>query len=261
MGRAWRAVRRVGVAAGMGVIAACAALLPPGWSGGGGTLGAEAGPVGGRNVTLTERRRLTWDAGIGQAGYVVYRTAYFRGGIIQTSFLPVGGLPSDATSFQDEQSLSPGAACYTVLPLDAAGNGLGRSDTLCITIGGSSGGGYQPVAFSVTLAQSTTATLTWQPTTVDGRTPDAFYVLQAPLNGNPPTTIALGTAHQVSLDTGGIPTCYGLFATHTGTKPLGWTAGLCVVPGTSQLDVAGTAQLAAVAQQLTPHQWSAGPLR
>jgi uncharacterized repeat protein (TIGR01451 family) len=187
--------------------------------------------LGGHDLTIRAAAgggaALSWTGGSIQAGYLVGRIA---GGV--TTIFPGGGvpLPPGTTGFVDP-SPEPGEAnCYTVAPVDGAGQPYGLSDLVCLIPGTASPSGAAP-NFSLQLRESPTAHFTWDPP--GGQTVYALYVY--PLDGTPSRRrIINGASTSVAVSTGGIPTCFVLLAAN-GATALGNTDALCAVPGFSTL--------------------------
>jgi hypothetical protein len=170
---------------------------------------------------------LEWRSGDIQAGYFVGRRA---GGA--TTILPSGGvpLPAAATSFTDPAPAGGQNNCYVVAPVDGGGAAMARSDMLCLIPGTASPSGVPP-NFRLELRQSPTARLTWSHP--GGQ---SWYIVAIyPQGGGAPSSETLpGTRNTAQYNTGGVPTCYVLYA-GTGTTEIGHTDALCAVPGVSTL--------------------------
>jgi uncharacterized delta-60 repeat protein len=182
-----------------------------------------------------------WAPGIGQTGYLLAR-------------LPSGAwpLPGDATTYTDT-SPAPGSTlnCYQVFPLGGS-TALAASDALCALLGIRSQSGPPP-GFALRLDESTTARLTW------GSSGDQLgYVLLAlPLGGSPRALGLEASARWATDQTGGVPTCYVLYAVYpAGT---GNTDAVCAVPGQASFGATGPAAQATAAQATPTHRTVDGP--
>jgi hypothetical protein len=166
---------------------------------------------------------LQWNAGTGQSGYLLARIDYGSG---QVSLLPPEGLPASSASTLDPAPLAFG--CYVLIPLRPDG-AWGTSDDLCVLHNIQSG--PAPTFFTLALNQSTTASLTW---TAPAGLAGPYVLLAIPLNRAVARTVTIPmNATSATDDTGGVPTCYVLFATtSTGT---GISEGDCGIPGISTL--------------------------
>jgi hypothetical protein len=188
-------------------------------------------PVGGRNLRLTSAPdgpvQLTWDPGIYQAGYYIWRYNPVRG----VTLLPGDGMPlaGDATSFEDAAPARHESHCYVVIAVDASGSALGRSDMLCIK---SMASAPAPTDFSIELRQTSIARLRWSGP--GGQT--NYLLLGIPQDGGEHWEIPLsGASTQFYHFTNGRTFCYTLMP-RDGTTPLGYSDTICAVPGFSDLN-------------------------
>lgn len=169
---------------------------------------------------------MDWDPGVGQTGYLIARIS--QDGMVT---LPAGGvpLPPNATSYVDLPPFGHQFDCYVGLPLVPSGIG-GLTDLLCIGSRGLSPGGA-PRDVGVSLRQSTTATLAWEPPFGIGE----FALVALPLDGSLVRVMPVsGGAASAADETGGVPICYFV----VGLGPTGITPQshlVCAVPGVATL--------------------------
>ena len=150
--------------------------------------------------------------------------------------IPSGEFPfaAPANSFTDTAPLT-GPNCYVLVPVGPAGP-IGQSDLLCGQVGFHSATG-DPKKLSVALNQSPVAQLAW---IAPGGPISTYYLLAIPLDSGAPRVTQVSAGLTATTDnTGGIPTCYVLFA--PSSSGVGNSDLVCAFPG-----VAGTASAASV---------------
>jgi uncharacterized repeat protein (TIGR01451 family) len=180
-------------------------------------LGVAAAPGGGA--------QLSWTDGALEAGYLVGRMA---GDTTTVLPAPDAPLPATATGFTDPSPIPGALNCYAVVPVDAGGMALGRSDLLCL-LPSSASAANVPTKFTLRLNQGNAARLTWNFTNIPGQTGYALRWLTDA--GPPPDLIGLGKLSTFTThDTGGDATCYVL-AVLDDSVVLGHTDLLCGMPG------------------------------
>ncbi len=179
-----------------------------------------SGGPGGRALAISSGGSgvsLNWQAGVGQAGYLVARLA---GGVL--TLLPLEGPLGPTATFFTDATAPPGLDCYVVLPQGTNA----RSDLECALVGFRSAVG-SPENFTLRLDQSSTATLSWAPPAGGGQ--DSYLLITL---GGSPQTIP-GTTTNVSLPANGF-TCFAVGA-QSGGALMGYADILCGQPGFSTL--------------------------
>lgn len=177
------------------------------------------GVIGGNNMAITTGSvDLAWETGNLQTGYGLLRNA--PGGL---TVVPLG---AGATSYSDP-ALTSGAYCYLLAAIDASGL-LGTSDLECAVTGLAQGS--VPAAFTLSLNQSATATMTW---TASG----SMSLVRVPLDGSAVTTTFLGSTASTIQPLGPAGDCFVVVR----AASFGVSNALCGVPGFSSLGGANLA--------------------
>jgi hypothetical protein len=183
--------------------------------------------AGGRNLRISVAGPtviLDWDDGDVETGYLIVRISLLTG---STTVLPNPQQPGQ----QRYEDVPPGGFgyCYIVIPLDGD-TVLGTSDMLCASTG-LAAGSFMPRQFSLSLNQSTTATLTWM------RPAESFslYILYtAQLDGSGESYVPLPAFFESAPRNAPVPVCFTLFAART-SENYSNTELLCGFPGASTL--------------------------
>jgi hypothetical protein len=176
-----------------------------------------------------------------------------------------GPLAATATSYSDPSGPTSAVLCYILLPVGTTGL-LGVSDLLCAQ-NSVDQGTVVAGAFTLSMNQSATSTLTWE---APAGGADSYVLGTLPLVGGAAGSVALpGTATSTTHATGGAPYCYLLFGAKGGA--FGVTDMLCGVPGISTLVAVTGGRLTSVEDAVaavtdglagitlpTPEAWRAG---
>ncbi|MGE3912883.1 MAG: hypothetical protein AB7K36_26230 [Chloroflexota bacterium] len=191
---------------------------------------AEPRPIGGTGLGITPRSTidLTWTPGEQQLAYYVARSP------TATAMLP----DRNATSFTDAAPAYDGNLnCYTVFPLGQNGP-LAQSDVLCAQLGHRNETS-EPLAFTLRLNQSSTATLSWGSLFWAS----GYLLLAVPTDGSPFRVLDLPeTTTQVTDETGGVFTCYELYVRDRGGSVGNLRTDVaCGLPGMSAFPLAAAA--------------------
>jgi hypothetical protein len=173
---------------------------------------------------------LSWRTGLETGSVLIRWSAESR----QVAFLPspTAPLPANVGTYDDTADLTDSLYCYVLLAVGGTppttADPRGYSDLLCVFPRTASGG--QAIPFSLTLNESTTATLSW---TAAGA--DRYELTALRLDGPGSRAIPLDGKQTTHADLGLTePTCYQL-AAFNGLNALGTTHILCGVPGVSTL--------------------------
>ncbi len=164
---------------------------------------------------------LMWSPGTLQTGYVVGK--WVDG--VATPLPPL--LDASAVRYWDRNAVPGALNCYFVVPVDDAGS-LGRSATLCL-VPDSRSESDGPYRFRIQMGPPHTnaARLTWFGSTETTE----FILLAVPMvEGSTPRWTTL-TENDFVDDTGGVNTCYVVFARVASSTRLGYSNAVCAVPG------------------------------
>lgn len=195
---------------------------------------------GGRGLTITatgaSTKNLSWIGGNAQTGYQLVR---YNTITAAANLIPLG---AGVTSYNDPAG---GVAmfCYVLAATTDGGVVLGLSDLEC-ALPGQESGGAMPTNFSLSLDQTTNATLTW--TNAAGVTTLLLQVI--PLDGSPITNVNLGPATTSTIQPVVAPegTCFQLLPFTAAA--LSTSNVVCGIPGISTLAV-GRAKMLSVLEE------------
>ena len=215
------------------------------------TTGAACTP-GGKGLDIrgtASAVELTWDGGNNQASYTLLR----YNTVTATAEL-ISPIAANVVSHNHTTATAGTLYCYLLAANGPGATVLGLSDLLCGWRGAASGA-VQAQNFTLSLNQSTNATLTWT-APVGGA--DSYLLQRIPLDGSAATPVALGggvTSNVQAVPAAG--SCYQLVAFKAAA--FGVTNTICGLPGFSTLSGVSMGQIvSAVEATLSPLSTNGG---